>query len=272
MKKSIYPRIVYVLIVAGVFLSACSVNDAKRFAGIPFEDRRNLVVLVDFSLSPIAPNRHEFYKQVIETEIFPNLDEKDTLTVVPIDKSSATNAEEIFKIDFSKVEIKVPVGPAKEMERLRKKKLEEERSRQLSEFQKAFDGAVKSRNPLAGQTDLFGALENSKRYAIPDRPTVLIMLSDMLHHSANLSMEPKKGMNLDSEKFNKMFDSVAQIGLEGYTVLVLTGDQSGNSPEHFNLVKNFWTVYFDRNKASLFDYSSLAKSKVSELLLSAAGK
>src|SRR5687767_5902575 len=105
-------------------LSGCRLEDAKEFIGIKADKTRNIVALIDLSATPQNPERHRFYQGVITKEIFGNLNAEDRFTVLPIDRSSVTNAEEIFLADFSKKDFTPEMGTPLEIEKLTKENLE----------------------------------------------------------------------------------------------------------------------------------------------------
>jgi hypothetical protein len=261
------------LAVISLFLAfgSCKWRDLGEFVGIKPDKTRNVIVMVDLSSSPRVPDRHLFYKGVISKEIISNLGEKDKLTVIPIDRSSVTNAQEIFLADLSKEDFTPEMGSPLEIEKITKENLEKYKATMLPSFESAFDKAVAARTPLSNETDIFGALESARRYALSDRPNYVIMLSDMMNYTKVFSMEPSnKGFT--REKLNDLIANAPKVSLKNYVFLVLTGDESGIDPSHFSAVQEFWTKYFDKNDARLYDYSSVSRSKVDDLIRSAPAR
>jgi len=243
-----------------LWVSACSGDDIKKFAGMQVDDSRSVIVLVDFSSAQHFPERSSYYGGIIGKEMIENLGMHDRLVVLPIDRASLSNSEEIFLADLSKENFASTSGPIPEREKQTRQNFEKRKKDLLADFQSRYDAVVKSRAPLSAETDIFGALASVKRYSVPNRPVLLVMLSDMMHHTKNLSMEPGKAMS--KEKLDTILKTVQKVDLGGHQVFVLTGDQTPNQSGHFETIQLFWTKYFAENGATLIDYSSAARSKL----------
>jgi hypothetical protein len=266
-------RLFNLLLLTGLLIlqSACSIDDVKEFVGFGSDKTRNFVVLVDLSSASHDPERHGYYGGVISKEVLGGLGMFDRIAVLPIDKSSLTNAEEIFLADLSKMDFVPEMGPPLELEQQTKANVDAYKEKLVVEFEKSFQNAVKARSPQSGETDLFGALESVRRYGKSNGPTYVILLSDMMHNTKALSLETNN-REFSSEKIDDFVQKAPSVDLTGYQVLVLTGDQAPNQATHFEAVRAFWKKYFELKGARLLDYSSAARSQVDQMVETAPVK
>ncbi|MFN4050409.1 MAG: hypothetical protein ACK4J3_19295, partial [Acinetobacter pittii] len=93
----------------------------------------------------------------------------------------------------------------------------------------------------------------------------IFLFSDMMNWTNTLKMEPQdKGFN--SNTLESSLTKVRNVDLSNSTVIVLTGEQVDVSADHFNLVKSFWTKYFETNNSKLYDYNSASLTKLKEIM------
>ena len=116
----------------------------------------NFICQIDISQSRDTTVR-QWYKATIQHSILAKMRAKDRAVILPVDGSSATSSQEIFKVDFSKNDYgNVYAG-------LQKKEIEQQNHLDsvhsaMQQFSVLFDAAVQKRAPMSVGTDLFGAL------------------------------------------------------------------------------------------------------------------
>lgn len=251
------------LAVFSLFLSsACS-----DLISPPKAKVRNLICVIDFSSSKNADQRQKFYAQAIKEQIVNNLGPHDKLTILPLDKSSVTNSVEILSEDFNAQKIVPEYGGPKDIKEKTEKNLQEQRSRVQEKFDQAFSKASEARKAESGGTDIIGLLKVLRTHIKPEDKNYIVFFSDMMNYSTELKME-KEGPDFNLKSLDSLVSKATAIDLKGVTVLVLTGDQPDIPRPHFELVQQFWTKYFEKNGASLFDYSSATTSKLNDLMMS----
>jgi hypothetical protein len=157
------------------------------------------------------------------------------------------------------------MAPPLEEEKLTKENVNKFKNNLEVEFEKAYSEATANRKPQSKGTDIFGALNNLKTYFKADRDNYIVFLSDMMNYSPALNMEPSNS-NFSTAKIENNVKAAPQIDLQNSTIFVLTGNQPGIAPAHFELVKSFWSKYFDQNGGKLYDYGSAGVSKLDEMM------
>lgn len=224
-----------------------------------------VICLVDLSDSGNAMQRKEFYRNIIRDRVIPSLGMHDALIVIPIDNASVTNSAAIFRSDLSGQKFEPEFTSPMEVDNIIQKKLKEFKEGLQTEFEKAYSETLEKRSSYGKATDLFGALEQVARELDKKNRNVVIFLSDMMNYSPQLKMEPGNSSFNRNSLENAVKNAPAR-SLPGATALVLTGELSDISTDHFNLVKSFWSGYFDKNSIVLYDYSSTSTTKLDELL------
>lgn len=227
--------------------------------------KRNIVCLVDFSSSKNGDARQQFYRTVIKDNIIKNLAMTDRITILPLDAASLTNAEEILVKDVSAEDFTPEMAAPMEEEKITAENFEKYKARITSEFEQNFDRIAEDRKSRNQGTDIFGLLENLRNYIKPEMENNVIFLSDMMNYSKTLNMEPSN-KNFNAANLEKLVKEAPPTDLQNAQILVLTGDQPDLPPAHFELIKNFWTKYFEQNKAQLLDFSSAAISRLNEIM------
>lgn len=260
MKQSYFFKSFIALTIIISLLSSCKWG-TKR----PAPRRKNIICVVDFSDSKNANERLQFYMKVIKDNIIYKLGMNDKITVIPIDKASITNSTDILLEDLSS-EVFVPeMASPMEEEQLTKENLKKYKESLAITFIQRFESAIKSRSPLNHGTDIFGALEIVKNKLISSDDNYLILLSDMMNWSKLLNME-SNNIGFNSNKLDESLVLVPNFEMPHTTVLILTAEQVEATPEHFQLVKSFWTKYFEKNHIKLYDYNSASVSKLNEMM------
>ena len=130
----------------------------------------------------------------------------------------------------------------------------------------SFEANASALAPIAGGTDIFGALWRLKAMMDSD-PQVrsgatreIWIFSDMINETPTLMMPalaatgPQK--MLEQAKANGLL-----VPLRGYKVHVCGASMRGLSPQAWNIVKAFWTDYFRAAGADLVSYSPSATSE-----------
>lgn len=245
-----------IICVLPLLMSGCSTSKSGQ---------RNIICLVDFSSSKNGDLRQQYYKTVIKNNIIKNLAMTDRITVLPLDAASLTNAEEILVKDVSAEDFTPEMAPPMEEDKLTAEKFEKYKMQITAEFEQKFDRVAEDRKSRNQGTDIFGLLENLRNYIKPNTENNVIFLSDMMNYSKTLNMEPSN-KNFNSSNIEKLVKDAPQIDLQNAKTLILTGDQPDLPPAHFELIKNFWTKYFEQNKAQLVDFSSAAVSRLDEMM------
>jgi hypothetical protein len=127
----------------------------------------------------------------------------------------------------------------------------------------SFETKTSDLAPIAGGTDIFGALWRLKAVMDSDpqvRPGTareIWIFSDMINETPTLLMPallasgPQK--MLDQAKANSLL-----VPLHGYKVHICGASMRGLSPQAWNVVKAFWTGYFKAAGADLVSYSPSA--------------
>lgn len=225
----------------------------------------NVICLVDLSDSGKTLERKEFYMNVIRDVIIPNLGVYDAITVIPIDDASVTNSAEIIRKDFSEINFEPEVASPMNIDRIIEENLKKTSMVLSAEFETLYRQALQNRSSYGSATDIFGAMEQAEKMLDINDTNIIIFLSDMMNYTDALKMEPgNSGFNKNS--IDDALNRVPNYDFSGTKTLVLTGEMSDISTSHFNLVKSFWTSYFQRNGMTLYDYSSTSTAKLNELL------
>jgi hypothetical protein len=127
----------------------------------------------------------------------------------------------------------------------------------------SFETNASALTPIAGGTDIFGALWRLKALMDSDpqvRPGAtheIWIFSDMINETPTLMMPA-----LAASGPQKMLEQAKANGLlvpmRGYKVHICGASMRGLSPQGWNVVKAFWTGYFKAAGADLVSYSSSA--------------
>jgi hypothetical protein len=252
--------------VTAVVFMLYSCNGSHRWGTKPPKPTgKNIVCVVDFSDSKNATERMQFYMHVIKNNIIPTLGQYDKITVIPIDKTSITNSSDILLKDLSSKEFVPENASPVEEDELTASNLKKYIDTLQTEFEKNFQLAITSRSKDNHGTDIFGALSVVQIKFKDTKDNYLIMLSDMMNWSNTLKMEPADGV-LTNGTLSNCLTKIPNYEMPNTTALVLTAEQVEVSPEHFQLVKSFWTKYFEKNKIQLFDYNSASIAKLNEMM------
>lgn len=257
----------FILLVWVILLFGCKIIEiGKEVVSTGKEDKgRNIICVIDFSSSQNDVARQLFYKNVIKNNVIKNLAQNDQIKVVPLDKASVTNSEVIFAEDLSKYEVEPDNAPPLQVDKIIEDNVNKLKNDISANFEKAYSNASESRKSRNQGTDIFGILNTLKSHFKSEEDNYVVFLSDMMNYSESLNMEPSNP-NFTSAKINGLLKSVPKMHLQNSTILVLTGDQPNLSSAHFELVRSFWTKYFEQNGGKLYDYSSATVTKLDEMI------
>jgi len=232
------------------------------FTSCTKEKKKAIVCLIDFSETPEWNSRMEMLKQVTINSIISKISFNTSLVILPLDKASASGSEELLsgrtlnEFDY----IPDMTAPPDE-DRVSQENLQKTKDSLKQEFSQLFDKALQSRVGLQKGTDIFGALEQAKRYLPEGGQNIIILLSDMMNWSNDLKMEPG---NFNTASIEQALKKVPAANLSNAKILIYTG-QTGYLPaDHFKTVQQFWEKYFSQNNIQLVDYSSGAITKLEE--------
>lgn len=138
-------------------------------------------------------------------------------------------------------------------------------SRARRQLASSFETNASALAPIAGGTDIFGALWRLKALMDSD-PQVhqsatheIWIFSDMINETPTLMMPaliasgPQK--MLEQAKANGLL-----VPMHDYRIHICGASMRGLSPRAWNVVKAFWTAYFEATGASLANYSPSAAS------------
>ncbi len=253
-------RYLIVLITVTISITSCHIIYDK-----PKPKTRNFICVVDFSSATNSQERQAFYMTVIKNNIIKQLALTDRITVLPVDKASVTNSSEILIIDLSIKDFEPDASSPMETDKITQENFSKFKDSLGISFETCFNKSVSNRTLQNQGTDLFGALNNVKGYIKTNADNYIVFLSDMMNYTNTLIMEPSNP-NFSKNNLDAILNKLSGINLPNTTVLVLTADQPGLTTEHFDLVKTFWTQYFNRNKIKLYDYSSASVSKLNDLM------
>lgn len=249
------------IILSGVlFITFSSCEEIKSgFEEVVKEEKpKNFICLVDLSGS-IPAATTEWYGQTIKKELLANMGSRDILTTLPIDYGSLTASTELFKIDLNEYDFTNIYGSKfnkEENEHKRYLKFLDEEGYLM--FEEAFSRAKETRTDFNKGTDILGALEQAVDYKMPEYDNYIIVFSDMIQETKALNLE---GSYKSGTKLNDLIESGA-INLEGFKLIVLTGEQPGMTIEKFNAIKAFWESFIPQQGGVLIDYNSGGLNKL----------
>lgn len=213
-----------------------------------------IICLVDFSYSVPAETTN-WYKEIIGNKILSNLKVTDEIVVMPIDYGSLTSSVEIIASDLKMKDFEVRGVSSQQKE----KYIERNRNKFIdtlkTSFSEQYDKIREDRKEKRLFTDILGSLSQSLKYKSEkdERILMVIIFSDMLNETTELDL--KKNLN-NSNDVNRLLEKSKKLDYRGSEIYVLTGDQTAISIEKFNLLKNFWTGYFNYNNAKLIEYDT----------------
>jgi hypothetical protein len=126
----------------------------------------------------------------------------------------------------------------------------------------SFEGKSAGLTPTAAGTDIIGALwqlkallESGSKGNSDTASKTIWIFSDMMNESANFNMPallpagPEK--TVERAKANSLM-----VPLAGYRVYVVGASPAGLSPQTWNALRTFWTLYFREAGAELVSYSA----------------
>lgn len=226
---------------------------------------KNIICLIDFSEAKNSNERLKFYMTAIKNNIIPQLGLYDKITVLPIDKASVTNSSDIFLTNLAEENFEPVMASPMEKKELIQDSLNKYRKTLSVTFEQCFQTAINNRSKTSLETDIFGALENAKDKLSSRDDNYIVIFSDMMNWTKTIKMEPQAS-NFNAKNLTSVLSKAPSINLSNATIIILTGEQVDISADHFNLVKLFWTKYFEINNSKLYDYNSASLTKLKEIM------
>jgi hypothetical protein len=132
-------------------------------------------------------------------------------------------------------------------------------TRAQKQLASSFEANASALAPIAGGTDIFGALWRLKALMGSDpqvRPGAtreIWIFSDMVNETAALMM-PALVANGPHKMLQQTKTNGLLVPLRGYKVHVSGASMRGLSPQSWNAIKDFWTAYFREAGAELAEY------------------
>ena len=230
------------------------------------QPHNNIICFVDFSEAPEWNKRLEDFRNLIQHAVIGNMRVEESIVVLPIDKASLTAGTEIYKATFKKELQYIPerTSPIDE-DKVLAKNVQQDRDSFSSAFARRFETVKSERIKQIQGTDIFGALEQAKKYVEPDQKNIIILFSDMMNWSSELKMEPD---NFSLSSVNIALQKAPSVQIFNARVIVFTGNLSQISQLHFKAVKQFWTEYFKKQNIELVEYSSGAVTSLEKAISS----
>jgi hypothetical protein len=210
----------------------------------------------------------EWYKETFKAQVLRNMPSNSRLVVLPIDYFSQSGSTEIITVDFSKNQYGNEYSGLQSAE-IEAQNHQDSVSVAIQAFDREFQRERNHRLLLSEGTDLFGALAQARKYAVPGQRTIIVLLSDMMEYSDKRQMNFEASLN-SADEIEHYLGKAEKVDLEGMEIVVLTGLHRTMQPEKYQVLKAFWEKYFAQCKGKLIDYSSGAVSKLQEVLMGKA--
>jgi hypothetical protein len=226
---------------------------------------KNIICLIDFSDAKNANERLMFYMTAIKENIIPKLGLYDKVTVLPIDRASVTNSSDIFLANLSEKNFEPEMTSPMEEEQIIQDNLKKYKDTLTITFEQSFQNAINNRNKTSLGTDIFGALDIAKSKLSSRDDNYIVLFSDMMNWSNTLKME-SQDKDFNTSTLESSLSKAPNVDLSNASIIVLTGEQVDVSSDHYNLVKSFWTKYFETNNTKLYDYNSASLTKLKEVM------
>ena len=211
-----------------------------------------IITLVDFSKS-IPESTINWYNQVITATLLPTLQVNDKLIVLPVDKAAQTSGIEIASIILAEESFSSVQDPPNQKQELIKRRIARFLDTVSVTFSNKFYEAKDQRSKYAVKTDIIGALKQATKYFNENAINSIVILSDMKQDTEEFNLE---NYLRSKPKPSALIDKISVTDLQNANIFILTGDQPNIGINDFNWLKDFWTVYFDRNNANLVSYES----------------
>lgn len=221
---------------------ACALFSPRAMAA----DRMNVLVLLDLSASEGMPT--EAVKTPFErnadavAKLLASLPAGSRITVLKITEDSVRDPVPLLSARLAD-------DPGYFGERL---------AGGQADLVRAWRARAKQLAPTARGTDIIGALHLASEMfkAASGTRKLLVLYSDMRHHTATLDLEAPWG--IDAAATIKAVEAQAHIAdLTGVTVYVAGANGGGNDLKSWQAVKDFWIAYFAKSGARVAGYSIL---------------
>lgn len=222
---------------------------------------KNVIILVDLSDSRDSTTIN-WYKETIKNSILNKMGPKDRLTVLPVDNSSETWGQEIFRVDFSKNNYGNEYAGLQQGE-VEKKNLQDSNMKAILQFEKSFALARANRLGFNNGTDIIGSLKIANKYLTPGYKNIIVVLSDMMQMTDKKKMNFEDHLNRPNE-IDHYLSVADKADLKNMQIIVLTGALNQMQPQKFGALKSFWEKYLTQCNGEVIDYSSGAITKLEE--------
>ena len=238
----------------------CSCNSKKNV-------HRTIICFIDFSETPKWEERISDYTDVVNNSIIKNMGYNDKLIILPIDKQTTQNSTPIIVESLKKQLDYIPDGTSPlEEDNVAQKNLNVDIKKIGEEFNANMLTAKNARKDFHKGTDIVGALTIlNEKYYEAGQENIVIFLSDMMNWSDKLKME-EESFNANSIESSLTNSDLPNLSGKSMKIIVHQGDITNIGNEHFKIVKNFWSKYFDIYKIALVDYDSGGKTKLEEVM------
>ncbi|MDE3057027.1 MAG: hypothetical protein KGJ59_03610 [Bacteroidota bacterium] len=241
------------------------------------QQRLNCICLIDYSGS-LPDKTLQRYIQIISSEIFHHLDEKDRLIVLPIDEGAKTEPVKIVYEDFAEKRFSFPSDGYAHARDSLLKRIRFYVDATSPQIASELETQKEIRKKFTYLTDIFSALEQANiliennqddtflgslgRFFTGKKriqtTNIIVIFSDMIQESNECSFARPWGCNPKEVKVIigalKAHDRIPN--LLGCKVFV--NGRTGKSNLQVENIRNFWIQYFKESKADLlaYDYDS----------------
>jgi len=212
------------------------------------------VVLLDYSAS-VPKKEFDKYVGMLREGVFRNMTFDDHIVLIPIHKASVMKNEIIGQCDFS--ELKEPLS-----ENIPQWAVLHEADTIRARFDAVKDTLFQSRiyslreelSQFNIQTDIIGSINQAYIYLTraKRRWKVLFIFSDMIQESEEVNLKHLHTTKMIQQKIQRL-EEMGQIpDLEGTFVFICGATE--RSKRQYQLNKRFWYLFFEKAKASVYDY------------------
>ncbi len=249
------------------------------------QQRLNCICLIDYSGS-LPEKTLERYVEIISSEIFKQLNEKDRLIVLPIDEGAKTEAVKLVYEDFADRRFTFPSDGYAHAKDSSLKRI----NRYVDSTAPKIASQLKSQKELRKKftyfTDIFSAFEQAKILLEQDEEdsflrsigrfltgkkrlqftNIIVVFSDMIQESSECSFAEPDGFS--PEDIQRIID-----GLKTHNRIpsllhckVFVNGRTGKSNSQVENIQNFWIRYFKETQAELSAYDYDAGKQITSFL------
>jgi hypothetical protein len=265
------------------------------FVSCQTKTRRNYILLVDNSKT-ISEREWKMYVEVISTDIVPNLNKGDRLTIQFIDECVLSRAERVYNLELDKQEFTHPgdglnnksdsikarlqhfllhVAVPDLLVTIKQKRIERRDCQDYTDIINAINSIIplitKETNHHSTIDQLINSAKGVESY---NYANVLIIFSDMIQESRDKVLDLKNLVYLKDKKILQKLEEIYMLEkipeLEQCKILVFGATSSlKNSLEANRQVENlkfFWQNWFYKSGASLNAYSYDCRKEIRTLI------